>query len=114
MLAEADAAGLLRRLGTWHVEADDPQLQRRGGLALVNFGSNDYLGLRRDPRLARAAALALPTLGVGAGASPLVSGYSSALAELEQQLADWQGTESALVFTSGLAMNIGLLPAWWR
>lgn len=108
-LAEVEAAKLLRRR-VWHVEDGEPLLQHRGGRRLINFGTNDYLGLRRDWRLARAVAVSLPSLGVGAGASPLVSGYSSALAELEQQLAAWQQTESALVFSSGLAMNIGLLP----
>lgn len=101
----------VRRSRSVHVEGDDLHTQFRNGQRLINFGSNDYLGLRRDRRLALAVERALPTLGVGSGASPLVSGYSSALAELEQRIAAWQGTEAALVFSSGMAMNIGVVAA---
>lgn len=82
---------------------------RLDGRELINFSSNDYLGLAADARLARAAATAARRYGCGAGASPLVSGYSPPLRALERALADWEGTEAALVFSSGYAANLAVL-----
>lgn len=82
---------------------------RLDGRELINFSSNDYLGLAADARLARAAAAAARRYGCGAGASPLVSGYSPPLRALERALADWEGTEAALVFSSGYAANLAVL-----
>ncbi|MCS6849573.1 MAG: 8-amino-7-oxononanoate synthase [Gemmataceae bacterium] len=84
---------------------------RLAGRLLVNFSANDYLGLANDPRLARAAAHAARRYGCGATASPLVSGYSPPLRRLEADLAQWQATESALVFSSGYAANLAILSA---
>jgi 8-amino-7-oxononanoate synthase len=77
----------------------------------VNFSSNDYLNLAGDPQLARAAAWAARRYGCGAGASALVSGHLPPLRSLERALADWEGTEAALVFSSGFAANLGVLSA---
>ncbi len=77
----------------------------------LNFSSNDYLAYAGDPRLARAAARAAYRFGCGAGASPLVSGYHPLLRVLERDLADWQQTESALVFSSGFAGNLAVVSA---
>lgn len=82
---------------------------RRRGRELVNFASNDYLNLAADPRLARAAIHAARRYGCGAGASPLVSGYSSPLRALDKTLARWEGTEAALTFSSGFAANLALV-----
>jgi 8-amino-7-oxononanoate synthase len=81
------------------------------GKSLVNFGSNDYLGLAADERLMAAAEAASRREGWGSGASPLVSGRSDVHAELERQLAAFEGTEAALVFPSGFAVNAGVIPA---
>ena len=81
------------------------------GRELVNFGSNDYLGLASDERLAAAARAAAEREGWGGGASPLVSGRSQSHAELERRLAEFEGTEAALVFPSGFATNAGIIPA---
>ncbi len=81
------------------------------GRELINFGSNDYLGLASDPRLREAARIATEREGWGSGASPLVSGRSKSLAELERRLAEFEGTEAALVFPSGFAANAGIIPA---
>lgn len=81
------------------------------GRELVNFGSNDYLGLAADPRLQAAAAEAAAREGWGAGASPLICGYSEAHQALEQCLAEFEGTEAALVFASGFAANAGTVAA---
>jgi len=79
------------------------------GRELINFSSNDYLALAGDERLARAAAFASRRYGCGGGASALVSGYSPPLRSLERALADWEGTEAALVFSSGYAANLALV-----
>jgi 8-amino-7-oxononanoate synthase len=81
------------------------------GRAYLNFGSNDYLGLAADPRLAEAASHAATKLGWGSGASPLVVGRSSLHAELERRLAAFEGSEAALTFVSGYAANAGTIPA---
>src|SRR3954468_10404667 len=84
---------------------------RVGGRELVNFSSNDYLNLAADPRLARAAARAARRYGCGAGASPLISGQLPPHRRLERDLARWEGTEAALVFSSGFAANLALVSA---
>jgi 8-amino-7-oxononanoate synthase len=82
-----------------------------GGRELINFGSNDYLGLAADVRLVAAAREASEREGWGSGASPLVSGRSESHAELEQRLAEFEGAEGAIVFPSGFAANAGTIPA---
>ena len=81
------------------------------GRKLINFGSNDYLGLAADPRLVRAAIEAAEREGWGSGASPLVIGRGPALAALETRLARFEGAEAALVFPSGFAANMATIPA---
>ncbi len=81
------------------------------GLYLVNFGSNDYLALAGDPRLAQAAIEATRRQGWGSAASPLITGYAIAHQQLEQRIAEFEGTEAALLFSSGFAANTGTLAA---
>lgn len=81
------------------------------GRELINFGSNDYLSLAGDARLAAAAKSALDREGCGSGASPLLAGHSAALAQLEARLADFEGTQAAIVFPSGFAANMGTIAA---
>jgi 8-amino-7-oxononanoate synthase len=81
------------------------------GRRLVNFASNDYLGLAADQRLIEAAAEACRREGVGRGASPLVCGRAAVHAQLERRLAEFEGVEAALVFPSGFAANAGVVPA---
>jgi 8-amino-7-oxononanoate synthase len=81
------------------------------GKRLVNFSSNDYLGLANDPRLREAAIATIREFGVGAGASRLISGTQSPHLRLEAALAKWKGTPAALCFNSGYATAIGTLPA---
>lgn len=81
------------------------------GRTLVNFASNDYLGLSRDLRLARAASRAQRRHGTGAGASPLVSGWLPVHRALERDLAAHAGTENALVFSSGFSANLAAVTA---
>lgn len=82
-----------------------------GGEELINFSSNDYLGLSRHPELIRRAAGYAQHYGAGAGASRLVTGNIPPFAEIETKLARGKGTEAALVFVSGVQANLTLLPA---
>lgn len=77
----------------------------------VDLASNDYLGLSRDPRVVRAASLALHRYGAGSRASRLVTGTLDVHTELEDALCDLTGQCAALVFSSGYAANTGLLTA---
>ena len=81
------------------------------GKRLINFSSNDYLGLANDQRLRDAATAAIAEFGVGAGASRLISGTQSPHLQLESALAKWKGTQAALCFSSGYAAAVGTLPA---
>ena len=81
------------------------------GYRLINFSSNDYLGLANHPRLRDAATAAIDEFGVGAGASRLISGTQSPHLRLERALAKWKGTEAALCFSSGYAAALGTIPA---
>jgi 8-amino-7-oxononanoate synthase len=78
---------------------------------LANFSSNDYLGLASDPRLKEAAHRAIDAYGVGAGASPIVSGHARAHEEAELRFASFCGLPRALLFGSGYAANLGILAA---
>lgn len=79
------------------------------GRELLNFSSNDYLGLAAHPALIAAAHTALDAHGVGSGASRLVVGDTTAHQSLERALASFEGTEAALLFNSGYAANVGAL-----
>src|SRR5882724_5711131 len=81
------------------------------GKRLINFSSNDYLGLANDPQLREAATKAIAEFGVGAGASRLISGTQSPHVCLETALAKWKKTEAALCFSSGYAAALGTTPA---
>ena len=78
---------------------------------LLNFASNDYLGLSRHPALIEAARQATAQRGTGAGASRLVTGTDPAVLALEEELAAWKEKEAALVFSSGYAAALGAIPA---
>jgi 8-amino-7-oxononanoate synthase len=84
---------------------------RIDGRDLVNFSSNDYLGLANHPALRAAAHAAIDAHGVGAGASPLVSGYHALHREAEERFAALAGVRRALLFPSGYAANLGILAA---
>lgn len=79
------------------------------GKPLVSFASNDYLGLASDPRLVSAAIESARAAGWGSGASPSITGHTGAQATLESKLADFEGTDAAIVFGSGFAANVGVV-----
>lgn len=80
-----------------------------GGRTVLNFSSNDYLGLANHPALKAAAIEAIEKFGSGAGASRLISGSLSPHHEIEEALADFKGTEAALTFASGYAAAMGAI-----
>jgi 8-amino-7-oxononanoate synthase len=79
------------------------------GQQLVDFASNDYLGLSHDPRVIEAARRAASEAGAGSGASALVSGRSVWHERLERRLAQFEGQEAAILFPSGYAANVGTI-----
>jgi len=81
------------------------------GEHLINFASNDYLGLAADERLREAAKNAVDQFGVGAGASRLLSGTQSPHVQLESALAKWKRRPAAIAFSSGYAAAVGTLSA---
>ncbi len=81
------------------------------GQILLNFGSNDYLGLAGEDRLIQAAVVATQQFGTGATGSRLTSGHKQLHQDLECSIAKLKGTEAALVFSSGYLANLGTIAA---
>ncbi|MEI7957689.1 MAG: 8-amino-7-oxononanoate synthase [Verrucomicrobiota bacterium] len=100
---------LLRRLR--EVQSQPGTLMNYAGRQLINFSSNDYLGLAGEPFLCEAAKRAIDEYGVGATASRLVCGTLSPHLALEQKLAEFKRAEAALSFSSGYATALGTLNA---
>ncbi|TMA73912.1 MAG: 8-amino-7-oxononanoate synthase [Deltaproteobacteria bacterium] len=112
--AELDALrtrGLLRSLEPLR-SPPGSEIELRPGERLINFSSNDYLGLASDARIAEALAVGTRTWGAGAGASRLVCGDFLPQHELEAELARFASSEAALLFGSGYAANCGILPSF--
>src|SRR5436190_2401560 len=99
------AQGLYRELR----RINSPQLPHTqvDGRRLLNFSSNDYLGLANDPVLKEAAIKGIERYGAGSGASRLVCGSLAPHHDLEQAIAAFKGAEAALVFSSGHASALG-------
>ncbi|MEV6324313.1 pyridoxal phosphate-dependent aminotransferase family protein [Nocardia sp. NPDC051787] len=74
---------------------------------LIMLGSNNYLGLGNEPRIAEAAIAAIREYGVGHGGPPLLNGTTTLHRRLEERLAELKGSEAAMVFSSGYAANVG-------
>jgi 8-amino-7-oxononanoate synthase len=88
------------------------ELHPRGAAdPVLDLAGNDYLGLTGDPRVIAGGVDALQTWGAGSTGSRLVTGTTTLHDELERELADFCGTESGLVFSSGYVANLGLLTA---
>src|SRR5436190_4822286 len=102
--------GLLRSLEPLRAPPG-AEVEIRPGELLINFSSNDFLGLAADVRIARALAEGARAWGSGAGASRLVCGDFLPQHQLEEELAGFAGSEAALLFGSGYAANCGILPA---
>lgn len=108
-LAKLASANRLRQPVSTH--RPDARLMERRGQALVDFSSNDYLGLTRDPEVIHAAADAAQRLGAGGAASRLISGDHPEYTALESEIASLKGTEDSVAFGSGFLANLGILTA---
>jgi 8-amino-7-oxononanoate synthase len=109
VIADLKQRSLYRRLQTLD-EVNGTRVSR-AGRSLVNFASNDYLGLAQHPNLRAAAAEAIERFGAGSAASRLITGTLAIHTELEAKLAAFIGTPAALVFESGYAAALGTIPA---
>ena len=96
-----------------HRITETPQHARMliDGQSVLNFCSNDYLGLANHPNILSSFKKAVDTYGVGSGSAHLISGHSKAHQALEESLADFTGRERALLFSTGYMANIGVLNA---
>src|SRR5262245_61422433 len=110
-IADLKAKGLFRSLKA--VDSAQGAEIVVDGRKVLNFCSNDYLGLAGDPRLAEAAVEAARRYGSGSGAARLITN-NVLNDELEAELADLKGTEATLLFNSGYHANIGAIPALAR
>ena len=108
-VAAHERAGLLRRART--LDAARGVRVTINGRELLNFCSNDYLGLAQDPRIIKALQDAANEAGVGSTAAHLVCGHRRAHAQLEETLCEWTGRDAALLFSSGWLANLGALQA---
>ena len=81
------------------------------GRPMLNFSSNDYLGLAGHPEVVAALQRGASEYGVGSGAAHLVSGHSSAHHALEEELAEFTGRPRALLFSTGYMANLGVISA---
>lgn len=81
------------------------------GKTLINFCSNDYLGLANDDRIKEAMIQGVKEYGVGSGAAHLISGHTAAHHELEEALAEFTGRSRALLFSTGVMANQGIIGA---
>ena len=108
-LAAAEAEGQRRHLRT--LETASVPMVRLDGKELLQFASNNYLGLATHPRVVAASQAAAAKWGTGSGASPLVAGHQGVHFELEEALAKSKGAEAALVYAAGSLANLGCLSA---
>src|SRR5258708_38440421 len=81
------------------------------GQHVLNFSSNNYLGLANDPRLVEAAKHAMDQYGIGPAAVRTIAGTTSLHLELEKRLAAFKGVEAAVTFQSGFNANLATIPA---
>lgn len=102
------------RRAHWHrspqsIESSPGAVVKLAGRRLINFASNDYLGLAGDDRLIQAAMAATKEFGTGATGSRLLSGHRDLHQQLELAIANLKQTEDALVFSSGYLANLGAI-----
>ena len=106
-LLRIEEAGLYRKLRL--VQSEQGPTLLLDGREVINFSSNNYLGLANHLSLCKAAKEAIDRYGCGSGASRLISGNMTLHEELERKIAELKHTEAALVFNSGFQANTGLL-----
>ena len=101
----------IRRVVQGFSAADTAARPLVDGVPLLNFCSNDYLDLAREPAVAGAMADAARHWGSGSGAAHLVTGHSAEHHALEEELAAFTGREAALLFSTGYMANVGVISA---
>src|SRR5580698_2531599 len=112
-LSDIDQQHLTRRRTTidGFVEPGNRVVTNANGRTLVDFSSNDYLGLAHHPAVAAAMSECSLRTGAGSGASHLVTGHGIEHARLEEELAAFVGRERALLFSTGYMANLGVMAA---
>ncbi len=109
----ADELGELRQKNVYRsrriVEASQGIYVQIGGRILVNFCSNDYLGLAQHPDVVKAFQTAVNEYGVGSGSAHLICGHSIIHHALEEELATFTGRDRALLFSTGYMANLGVI-----
>jgi len=114
----AAAGAAVRAEAQWReirsLSGGSPWTRLPDGRSVVQFASNDYLGLSRHPAVVAASVAAATESGTGSGASRLVVGSRPVHDELESALAVWKHAETALLFSSGYAANVGVLTSLAR
>jgi 8-amino-7-oxononanoate synthase len=108
-LAQLEGGGLRRRMR--QITGAQSAELIIDGKRVLNFSSNNYLGLADHPLLRAAAERAMLEDGFGAGASRLIAGNLTPHRALEAKIAAWKASESALIFNSGYQANVGLMQA---
>jgi 8-amino-7-oxononanoate synthase len=108
-LKDVRKQGLYRQLR--HIDSPQGPRLEIDGHSLLNFSSNDYLGLANHPVLKEAAVAAVHNFGAGSGASRLICGSLTPHHELEETLALFKGTEAAVSFSSGYDAALGAICA---
>lgn len=108
-LEQLSGRGLLRKGA--EVLGREPGIIHLPSGSLVDFTSNDYLGLSHHPACREAACRAVIDLGCGMGSSRIVTGHSSLQANLETAVARWQQVPAAVCFPSGYQANVGVVSA---
>jgi 8-amino-7-oxononanoate synthase len=107
LLTQLRQKSLFRELKT--IEEIQGPVVRIGDRFLVNFASNDYLGLSQHPSVKGAAKAAIDRFGAGSGASRLITGTGYAHTKFEEGIASFKGAESALLFSTGYAAALGTI-----
>lgn len=102
--------GLKRELKTV-ITAGGPWVELSDGKRVLQFASNNYLGLANHPEIINAGKASISKFGAGSTGSRLLSGSTELHGRLEKILADFEGTESTMFFNSGYLANIGVIPA---
>ncbi len=104
---EAKAAGVYPYFRV--IESDQDTVVKMNGKDVLMFGSNSYLGLTNHPKLKEAAKRAIDKYGSGCAGSRFLNGTLDLHIELEEKLAHFVGKEEAIVFSTGMQVNLGVL-----
>jgi 8-amino-7-oxononanoate synthase len=94
------------------IESDQDTEVIMNGRKVLMFGSNSYLGLTNHPRVKEAAKAAIDKYGTGCAGSRFLNGTLDLHIELERKLADFVGKEEAIVYSTGMQVNVGVVPAF--